>query len=139
MFSREWDKLLFVSGYEAVWERPAASLRADPTDFLEPVHPEDRPSVEAAMERVSAGKEVDIECRIRVDDGIKWVWVAGQPIFDNTGEVDRVVGFARDATERKRREEALRRERDFIEQALDTLDDVFYVIGVGKSSGGTTG
>lgn len=81
------------------------------------------------MERLSAGERADIEYRIRTDDGIKWVWVEGEPIRNTDGEVVRIVGFARDVTDRKRREEALRREREFVDQALNTLDDVFYVVG----------
>ena len=129
LFTSEWDELLFVSGYEAVWGRSAESLRERPADFLESVHPDDRASVEAAMERLSAGERADIEYRIRTDDGIKWVWVEGEPIRNTDGEVVRIVGFARDVTDRKRREEALRREREFVDQALNTLDDVFYVVG----------
>jgi len=129
MFTSAWDELLFVSGYEAVWGRSAESLRANPEAFLDSVHADDRASVEAAMERLSGGGRVDIEYRIRTDDGTKWVWVKGEPIRDAAGETVRVAGFTRDITGRKRREEALRRERDFVEQALNTLNDIFYVIG----------
>ena len=128
MFTSEWDELLFVSGYEEVWGRSAESLRENPQDFIDSVHADDRASVRAAMERLSTGERVDIEYRIRTDDGLKWVWIEGEPIRDAGEETTRVVGFARDVTERKRREKALRRERDFVEQALNTLDDVFYVL-----------
>ena len=128
VFTSDWDELLFVSGYEDVWGRSAASLRENPGDFLGTVHPDDRESVEAAMERLSAGRTVDIEYRIRTDEELAWVWVKGEPIYDD-GEVVRIVGFARDITDRKHRERALRRERDFVEQALNSLEDVFYVVG----------
>ena len=128
VFTSDWDELLFVSGYEQVWGRSAESLRENPGDFLGTVHPDDRESVEAAIERLSAGSTVDIEYRIRTDEGLTWVWVEGEPIYDD-GEVVRIVGFARDITDRKHRERALQRERDFVEQALNALEDVFYVVG----------
>ena len=128
VFTSDWDELLFVSGYKQVWGRSAESLRENPGDFLGTVHPDDRESVETAMERLSAGSTVDIEYRIRTDEGLTWVWVEGEPIYDD-GEVVRIVGFARDITDRKHRERALQRERDFVEQALNALEDVFYVVG----------
>jgi PAS domain S-box-containing protein len=44
------------------------------------------------------------------------------------GSVEYIAGATRDVTERKERERELREERQFIEQALDALDDPFYVL-----------
>jgi PAS domain S-box-containing protein len=44
------------------------------------------------------------------------------------GSVEYIVGATRDVTEHKERERELREEQRFIEQALDTLDDLFYVV-----------
>jgi len=130
MFTRDWEDLLFVSGYEAVWDRSVEAIREDPQDFFSGAHPEDRELVRDAMARLSSGDSVDIEFRIRTADGeTEWVWVKGEPVLDADGSVLRVVGFARDITERKRRERELQEEREFIEQAIDTLDEVFYVVG----------
>jgi len=53
MFDRDWEELLFISGYEEVWERPEAAIRENPQDFLNGVHPEDRSFVRDAMAEVS--------------------------------------------------------------------------------------
>jgi PAS domain S-box-containing protein len=128
MFDDQWAELLFISGYEDVWQRPVEAIEENPEDFLDGVHDDDREFVEDQMARVRAGESIDIEYRIeRGDDDIGWVWAKAEPIFDGD-EVVRVVGFTRDATERKRRERELQDERAFIEQALDSLDDVFYVV-----------
>jgi len=129
MFDRDWEELLFISGYEEVWNRPTEAIEADPQDFLNGVDPDHRDRVRAAMDRLSNGESIDIEYRILRGDGeTGWVWVKGEPIFED-GEVVRVVGFTRDVTDRKRKERELREERDFVEQALNALEDVFYVVG----------
>lgn len=129
MFNREWDDLHFISGYEDVWHRPVTAIKENPQDFLDGVHSDHRDNVEAAMNRLSNGETIDIEYRIlRGDNEPGWVWVKGEPIY-NEDDVVRVVGFTRDITDRKQRERALREERDFVDQALNTLDDVFYLIG----------
>jgi PAS domain S-box-containing protein len=110
MFDREWEELLFISGYEEIWERPAQAIKDNPQDFLNGVHPEDRGFVTDKMERLSNGESNDIEYRIRRGDGeTRWVWVKGEPVFDDAGEVVRVVGFTRDITNRKQREKQLER------------------------------
>jgi len=107
MFDRDWEEVLFVSGYEEVWGRPAKALADDPLDFLAQVHPEDQDLVEDGMDRLSAGESVDIEYRIRRGDGeTRWIWVKGEPVIED-GSVVRVVGFARDVTDRTERERTL--------------------------------
>lgn len=128
MFTHDWDELLFISGYEDVWGRSAESIRDNPRDFLDGVLPEDRPFVRDAMETLSDGGAIDIEYRIQRGGETGWVWVKGKPIFED-GNVARVVGFTREVTDRKRREQTLQQEREFTEQAIDTLEDVFYVVG----------
>ncbi len=50
------------------------------------------------------------------------------PRRDATGETIGTLTLYVDITERKRRERELEQERAFIDQALDTLDEVFYVV-----------
>ncbi|WP_276273764.1 PAS domain-containing sensor histidine kinase [Haloarcula litorea] len=108
MFDGDWSELLFCNpAYEAVYGRPIGDLEADPTEFLECIYPPDRPAVEAAMDRLAAGEQVDVEYRTNPErDYGTWVWVQGQPIVED-GEVVRIVGFSRDVTDRRRRERQL--------------------------------
>jgi PAS domain S-box-containing protein len=130
IFDGGWEELLFISGYESVWDRPAEAIKDDPRDFLRAVHPDDRPLVREKMTELSEGLAIDTEYRIVKGDGeTGWVWVKGEPVFDEAGNVVRVVGFTRDITARKQRDRELREERRFIDQAIDALEDVFYVVG----------
>jgi len=108
MFSADWEELLFVnSAYEEVWGRSVEALAANSRDFIGGAHPADRDRIRAAMRRLSAGESVDVEYRVNIDTDYRtWVWARGHPIVDD-GTVTRVVGFARDVTDRRERERQL--------------------------------
>lgn len=108
MFDADWNELLFVNpAYEDVFGQSVADLEANPRKFLEAVHPDDVATVREAMNRASAGESVDIEYRVNpAADYSRWVWVRSEPIVED-GEVDRIVGFTRDITDRRRRERQL--------------------------------
>ncbi len=107
-FTGDWSEVLFVNpAYESVYGGSVEAVEADATAFLDLVHPEDRPAVTAAMERISAGERVDVEYRVNPDRNFgRWVWVQASPIVED-GDVVRIVGFSRDVTDRKRREKQL--------------------------------
>ena len=109
LFSADWSELLFVNdAYEGVYGQSVEALAADPEGFLETVHPEDRPRVLEAMERLSDGEPTDLEYRVDPDrDYRRWVWVKGRPVLED-GTVARIAGFSRDITDRRRRERQLR-------------------------------
>lgn len=114
LFSPDWEELLFVNtAYERIWGHRLDELYARPQSFLEGVHPKDRPKVRRAMERLSAGEEIELEYRVnRAEDYGRWVWVFGYPITDDSGEMTAVSGLARDITDRKQQEQRQRRQRD---------------------------
>lgn len=105
VFDAGWEEVLFVNdAYEAVWGRSIEDLTADPTDFMAGVHPEDHDRVRAAMEALSAGTPAELEYRVNeAEDYRRWVWVQARPVVED-GEVTRIVGFARDVTDRRERE-----------------------------------
>jgi PAS domain S-box-containing protein len=71
-------------------------------------HPEDRPRMEAAIDRaVEEGEPYDIELRIRTaDDDLRWVRAQGRPCREG-GRTVRLRGTFQDLTERKEREQQL--------------------------------
>jgi len=50
------------------------------------------------------------------------------PIYDDDGTLTRYLGTQQDVTERTESRQELQAEREFIQQALDSLDDLFYVL-----------
>lgn len=115
------ERLVYVNpAYEELWGRSRESLYADPTSFLEYVHPEDRKRVEAARPRQVTG-EYDIEYRVvRPDGTIRWVKDRAFPIHEGDS-VTRIVGVARDITENKLA-------RLELEEHLDRIQDAFIAV-----------
>ena len=108
MFDGDWSQVLFVNpAYEEIYGRPIDELEDDPSLFLQTVHPDDRETVESAMQSLAAGTTVDMEYRVNPEENYsRWVWVQGQPITKD-GKVIRITGFTRDITDRRRRERQL--------------------------------
>jgi PAS domain S-box-containing protein len=86
-------------------------------------------SVERMRTAIDAGESVTVELLNYRKNGDRfWNRVTIAPLFD--GEtVTNFVGIQQDVTDRMRRKRDLEREREFVEQGLDVLDDVFYVVG----------
>jgi PAS domain S-box-containing protein len=78
------------------------------SDFLERVHPEDRPGIAQRAKMESTQKErVDSEADFRIilpDGSIKHLHSIAHPVVDESGEINEVIGTVMDVTERKRAE-----------------------------------
>lgn len=107
----EFNRILYVSpAYEQIWGRTCESLYAQPLSWLEAIHPEDRDLAHTMLEAQLRGEQIDAEYRIvRLDGSTRWIRDRAFPIFGEAGQLRRVVGVARDITDRKRAEQALRR------------------------------
>jgi PAS domain S-box-containing protein len=127
--SADWSELLFVNpAYEEIWGRSAEALEADPSSFLDAVHPDDRERAERSMERLSDGDADAVEYRILTADGdVRWVRGESKPVFDDDGDVSRIVGFVRDVTERKQREDQLRTKTARLEALFEHSPDLVVV------------
>ena len=104
------SQVLYVSpAYEELRGRSCRSLYDNPRSFLEDVHEEDRAFVLASEAKLVAGEAISGEYRVvRADGSVRWVRNRAFPVKDERGEVVRTVGLARDITERKAQEDALR-------------------------------
>src|SRR5246127_5429052 len=112
-------------------------LETGPTwpQFLERIHPEDRPQIEQKARMEASGKEwldSQIDFRIILPDGtIKHLHSVAHPVRDDSGEITEVVGTVMDVTEQwkaraelekafeeiKQRTEALRRSEAYLAEA----------------------
>jgi len=102
----EKQQMLYISpAYEAIWGRPCADVLARPSDWLKPIHPDDRSRVAAASRRQVEGDYEETYRVVRPDGSIRWVRDRAYPIRDAEGRVYRIVGTAEDITETRLLEE----------------------------------
>jgi PAS domain S-box-containing protein len=90
-------------------------------DFIQFVHPADRPGLEDALTRaVASGGAFQHEFRIiRADDGsVRWMCGFGQSVDARGGRSTRMTGVMYDVTQAKTHAEELRRARDELEQRV---------------------
>ena len=85
------------------------------------------------LKEVRAAIEQGHECHVvvrnyRKDGTLFWNELAISPVRDKKGQVAHFVGIQSDITERKRAEEALRRERDFAESLIETAQVIVLVL-----------
>jgi signal transduction histidine kinase len=94
-----------------IFELDPAAAKPSLQVFLSHIHPEDRPIIEQYLTGM-VREECDFrfDCRIVLADGsIKYVHTRGLPVFTPSGELIEFVGAVMDVSERKQREEELRR------------------------------
>jgi PAS domain S-box-containing protein len=93
-------------------------------DWGQYVHPEDAPAVMQAAQAHLAGEtsEFLIEHRMRHRDGtVRWVLARGVVVRSPDGEPTRMIGTDTDITERKQREETLRRYERIVSATPDAV------------------
>lgn len=102
MTSPDKNQMLYVSSaYKKIWGKPLSSLMENPHEWLESIHPEDRPMVAQALGKQVRG-EYNLEYRIvRPDGKLRWIHDRAFPVCNAQGVVYRVVGVAEDITQQK--------------------------------------
>jgi len=88
---------------------PAGSVAPTRDEFMQLVHPEDRPALAEAQGRVLQGDDEALEFRVIWPDGsVHWVYMHAQMSRGADGQPERVFGAAIDVTDRKELEGSLR-------------------------------
>lgn len=118
-------EMLYVSpAFEKLWGHPCASLYANPQLWFAAVHPDDRECVASSFLRKRAAGDASLQAEYRIvrpDGSIRWISDRGSLIHDETGQPYRLVGVARDCTERKEAELAHARLAAIVESSTDAI------------------
>jgi PAS domain S-box-containing protein len=100
------------------------------------IHPDDRPHLLAAWERILAsGKAAEVEARLRRFDGAyRWFLFRPAPLYDEAGNVVRWYGTNTDIEDRKRAEFALQRSEAYLAEAqkLSRTGSIGYNVTTGE-------
>lgn len=124
------DRVAYVSpSFERIWGRPVAALYADPRQWLEGIHPDDRAAVAAAYDIWVADPEAhdfDIEYRVvRPDGAVHLIHDVGHAVTA-PGGARQLTGIAEDVTERRRHEAALREQLHYFRDLTETLSQLVW-------------
>ncbi|HSD90693.1 MAG TPA: PAS domain S-box protein, partial [Kofleriaceae bacterium] len=123
-FERDLDHDVLVWSDEMyrIYGRDPATF--DPKEgFVSCVHPDDRPRLQAAMDRARANHEsFNFEMRIvRPDGEIRILHSRGRTYVDESDRALRITGYSQDITERKLAEEARYRLGEIVESSEDAI------------------
>lgn len=116
-FSPRWKLML---GYEK------DDITEEPSEWLQRVHPEDLPSLLAAINQPTEqpSSHISVEHRIRHKHG-QYVWVLcrGIALRDSEGQLYRMSGSFTDITQRKQLEQKLYKEKELALVTLHSIGD----------------
>ncbi|AQR74376.1 PAS domain-containing protein [Sphingomonas sp. LM7] len=118
-------RFLRLYGVDEALEGVGAPIEA----FFSHVHPDDRPSLEAAITAsLASGGHFSEEYRLIQPDGsVHWVAAQGRPILDPDGRPLRFPGVSFDITERKAAEDAARAAAEELREA-NALQSFVYAL-----------
>ncbi|MBZ4334022.1 PAS domain S-box protein [Corallococcus coralloides] len=97
---------------------------SDPELWYRQVHPDDRAALERLLESPQSVDGATVELRfLRPDGSLLWLEHVVAPVTDAAGRVVAVEGLARDITERRQVEEALKRSEASLRALLEGFPD----------------
>ncbi len=100
VFDWKRRKLTYISpSFERVFGRRIQDALNDPNVWIDAVHPDDRPRVNALFRATDQQPYEDRYRVLRPDGTVRWVRDRGQPVRDDQGHITRIVGIAEDITE----------------------------------------
>jgi PAS domain S-box-containing protein len=106
------NEIIYISSsFEDIWGYSLEELYNQPDKWLESIHNEDRKRVESEIPESQLKGDYDIEYRIvRPDGETRWIHDKAFPVEDENGTVKRIVGVAKDITERVNRERKIKQQ-----------------------------
>lgn len=128
--SPDGQRLLHINpAVERIYGRTRAEFMARPALWLDVVHPDDRPRVEAAALDLQRGRGRDITYRIQRPDGSqRWLRDRASLVFDADGAVLGQAGQAEDITEERLAAERERVQRDRLEGIVESAMDAIITV-----------
>ncbi len=105
----DFHNLLYVSpAYERIFGRPLAELFVNPESWLDSVHPDDFENVRDTIHKQREAGSYNAKFRILHPDGAeRWIRIRSFPVLGSEGQIDKIVGVARDITKQHELEKQL--------------------------------
>ncbi|MEW6720979.1 MAG: PAS domain S-box protein [Thermodesulfobacteriota bacterium] len=121
---------LEVGPVHELFGRPEGFRHPGLVDLFRSVHPDDREALETMIWAALRGeRDFGIEFRVPLEDGtVRWIEATGTLQRDAEGKPSRLLGIARNVTEGKLAEEALRRSEERFKRLVQNSNDVITLI-----------
>lgn len=121
------QKALYISpSYETIWGRSTEKHYKDPTDFINSIHPDDKPVLFEAYKNILQTKGGKFFYRIiRPDGEIRWI-VAKVNVIKGEENHHIEYGYAEDITEQKRAEEELIKSNERFNIVSQATSDIVW-------------
>lgn len=117
------SKLLFVSGNcKSIWGISTENLYQNPKILLDSIYPEDRPKLEHCL---TSNTHLKWHCEYRIksaDEKERWIHDRSFPIYDEQGNVLKVMGVASDITQKMQAKNKLAAQYIELKTARDSLE-----------------
>ncbi|MFB6171107.1 MAG: PAS domain S-box protein [Haloarculaceae archaeon] len=129
------SELLYSSDViEDIYGLPTETFEEDPLAFLEYVHPDDRPRIDATIEQLEAAHEAgtwdeEYQVEYRFDHperGWRWIRASLNPVVDDDEATVRLVGTATDVTDEKEAVGDLEASEERFRSIAELSDDAIY-------------
>ncbi|MFE4106911.1 PAS domain S-box protein [Almyronema epifaneia] len=126
-------EMLYVSpAYETIWGQSCDRLYAEPTAWIDSIHPSDRDRVVAAFARQKRELtpfEEDYRI-VRADNSIRWIRARAFIVTDETGNAVRIAGIAEDITEIRN----LQNYHRFVQRVADASPNLLYIYNIQQNT-----
>ena len=122
---REWAD----GAYEKITGYSCDELN-ESSGWMKVVHPGDHNTINELNELISSGEDVSEEHRIITKSGeLRWLSVYARPVRDkSSGKIIGLIGAAKDITEHKLAEQALRKSEEQIRALFQAIPDLVFRI-----------
>lgn len=96
------------------------------------IHPDDRELLEQAVKQaIASGQPFEVDLRIFHPDGsLRHVESRGEPVFDQHGQLIRLIGTVLDITDRKQAKATLEEDSQFLHSIYEGVEESIFVVDV---------
>lgn len=126
----DWDlrqqTIYYSNPWQAILGLENKNLTNSPTEWLSRIHPEDQHYFKQQLRAHLAQGHTPFECAYRMrhhDNTYRWILCRGNSLVDQNNEAYRIVGSHIDITPRKSLENALHREKEIAQAALQSISE----------------
>jgi PAS domain S-box-containing protein len=130
-----WDithqQVHWTPEFEVLFDYEPGSTEQLYSEWLERVHPEDRARAEGKLHETIDLKLPEFRSEYRIiwrDGQIRWIDAIGELQHNEHGDLEWLSGLVYDITDRKRNEEAIRRNEEFTRRILESNQDCIKVL-----------